>query len=45
MAAIASAELIAGLERTVRAGPARSNRMLHRVIDLPGVSAHVVEAG
>lgn len=45
MAATASAELIAGLERTVRVGPARSNRMLHRVIDLLGVSPHVAEAG
>jgi hypothetical protein len=45
MAAIASAELIAGLERTVRVGPARSNRMLQRVINLPSFGARFAEAG
>jgi len=34
VASIASAELIADLDRTVRASAARSTRMLRRVIDL-----------
>ena len=37
MAAIASAQLIAELERTVRACPARSPGMLRRVADLLAV--------
>jgi hypothetical protein len=39
MAAIASAELIAELERTVRAGPTRSTQMPRQVADLPAVTA------
>ena len=47
MAVIASAELIADLERTVRAGPARSSLMLRRVADLLAVTADrpIEEAG
>ena len=39
MAVITSAELIADLERTVRASSARSTQMLRLVGDLPGVKA------
>jgi hypothetical protein len=39
MAVITSAELIADLERTVRASPARSTRMLCPVANLLGVKA------
>jgi len=39
MAVITSAELIADLERTVRASPARSTQMLCPVADLVGVKA------
>lgn len=45
MAAIASAELIADPERTVLASPTRFNRMLQRVMNLPGISARLAEAG
>jgi hypothetical protein len=47
MAVIASAELIADLERTVRAGPARSTLMLRRVAGLLEVTADrpIEEAG
>ena len=39
MAAIASAEFIADLERTVRASPVRSAQMLCPVANLVGVKA------
>jgi hypothetical protein len=47
MAAIASAELIADLERTVRASPAPSTLMLRRLADLFAVTAGrpIEEAG
>jgi hypothetical protein len=47
MAAIASAELIADLQRTVRASPARSTEMPPRLADLLGVTADrpIAEAG
>jgi hypothetical protein len=47
MAVIASAELIADLERTVRACAARSTLMLRRVADLLEVTADrpIEEAG
>ena len=39
MAVITSAELIADLERTVRASPARSTQMLRPAADLLGMKA------
>jgi hypothetical protein len=47
MAAIASAELIGDLERTVRADPARFTRMLRRAANLLAVTASrpIGEAG
>jgi hypothetical protein len=39
MAAIASAELIADLERTVRADPARLTRLLRRAANLLAATA------
>jgi hypothetical protein len=39
MAAIASAEFIADLERTVRADPARFTQMLRRAADLFAITA------
>jgi hypothetical protein len=47
MAATASAKPIDELERTVRAGPARSTQMLHRLPGLLEVTADrpIAEAG
>jgi len=47
MAAIASAQPVDDLERTVRASPARSTQMLPRLADLLGMTADrpIAEAG